>query len=109
MPDATGNNTGNWTAVFDSVAVNIPWTKYEIHRINVRLMAPGIFGWDVFTDLYSWEGFQSSKSATWADSDPQSIDSGSVVYFYFNQPTGLTPAPIVTIWVQVDPDLAKQQ
>lgn len=106
--DTTGNNAGNYTAVFDPNTVNINYTLWEVYKMVVTIpTADGIGGWQIFIGINQYEGYQSSGNATWSDPQPMVVDSGETVYFYFNIPTSKS-APTVILWTQVDLDIAKQ-
>ena len=109
--DPTGNNTGNYTAVFDPAAVSVNWTQFEVYKIVVVIpILVGLVGWTVYNGLHIWDAFQSSGFASY-EGTPMVVDSGETVFFYFdesiqNSPTN-NPPPIVTMWLQVDLDIAK--
>lgn len=107
VADTTGNNAGNYTATFDPNLINVKWTKFEVYKmIVVNAKASGLVGWNIFIGIHQYEGFQSQGTATWSDPTPMPVDSGENIYFYFDlAQTGV--APIVTLWIQVDRDVAR--
>jgi len=114
--DPSGNNTGNYTAVFDPASVAVGWTQYEVYQIVVQVpLLMGLVGWTVYNGLHVWDAFQSSGFATWeaAGETPLTVDSGETVWFYFdemvmNSPNN-NPPPLVTMWLQVNLDIAKRK
>ena len=106
-PDQTGNNPGKFTAVFDPNTVNVKWTQYEVYKqVVTNATASGVVGWRIFIGINQYEGYQSQGTATWSDAQPMVVDSGETVYFYFDLATTGVP-PIVTLWIQVDLDIAR--
>lgn len=68
--------------------------------------ADGVVGWKIYIDLHQYEGYQSQGNATWSDAQPMVVNSGANLYFYFNNPVSQA-APTVTLWIQVNLDIAK--
>lgn len=109
VADTTGNNTGQWTVAFDPAAMSIHWTMYEVYKIVINInQSAGVVSFTVFIGQAQYEGFQSSTIATWSDVQPMPVDSGETLYFYFNEPSSDGTPPTVTIWIQVDLDIAQR-
>jgi hypothetical protein len=103
--DQTGNNAGNFTAVFDPKTVGINWTQYEVYKIVVATPSTTtVSSWTIFIGINQYDGFQSAGTATWSDTTPMRVDSGESLYFYFKSQV----AAKITIWTQVDLDIGKQ-
>ena len=95
--------------MFDPATVAIHWSIYEVYKIVVDLTNAGssVISWTVFIGQQPYEGFEASNIATWSDFQPMRVDGGETVYFYFNQSTAGTSPPRVTMWCQVDTDIAR--
>jgi hypothetical protein len=107
--DTTGNNAGKYTCVFTPAVMSVKWTQYEVYKMVVNIpTANGVVGWKIFIGIHQYEGFQSLGQATWSDSQSMVIDSGENLYFYFDNLVA-TAAPTVTLWIQVDMDIARIQ
>lgn len=106
--DKTGNNAGNYTAVFDPDTMSVKWTQYEVYKMVVNNpKSNGVVTWTVYIGINQYEGFESSGQATWSDPQPMVVDSGENVYFYFDNAVATSAAPTVTLWIEVDLDTAK--
>lgn len=89
--------------------MSVKWTQYEVYKMVVNIpTANGVVGWKIFIGIHQYEGFQSLGQATWSDSQSMVIDSGENLYFYFDNLVA-TAAPTVTLWIQVDMDIARIQ
>lgn len=109
VPDPTGNNTGNWTILFDPSQVLISWTQYEIYKMVVTInSAAGVVPFQVWNGPHPYSGFQTASNAEWSDYQPMIVDSGETVYFYFQEVSSDNTPPQATIWTQVDLDIAKR-
>jgi hypothetical protein len=92
--------------------MSVGWTQYEVYHIVVSIPPlMGLVGWTVYNGLHQFDAYQSSGFASWSDPQPMRVDSGETVFFYFeemvlNSPQNNAP-PIVTMWLQVDLDIAK--
>lgn len=106
--DNTGNNTGNWTVAFTPADIAIHWTIYEIYKMVVNIAeAAGVVAFTVFIGQHQYEGFQTSGVASWSDAQPMRVDGGETLYFYFTEPSTDGTPPSVTLWCQVDTDVAR--
>lgn len=96
--------------MFDPNTINVKWTQFEIYKMVVSIpTANGVVGWQIFIGIHQYEGFQSLGNATWSDPQPMVVDSGENIYFYFTNAAPSTAAPTVTLWVQVNEDIARVQ
>lgn len=106
--DQTGNNAGNWTAQFTPADMAIHWTMYEVYKMIVNIAdSAGVVNFTVFIGQHQYEGFQTSGTASWSDAQPMRVDGGETLYFYFTEPSSDGTPPSVTIWTQVDTDVAR--
>ena len=108
--DTTGNNSGNYTCVFTPEIMSVKWTQWEVYKMVVNNpLANGVSQWTIRIGIHQYEGFQSQGVATWSDHQPMPVDAGENLYFYFNIPVSTGAAPTVTLWIQVDLDIARLQ
>lgn len=107
--DSTGNNAGNWTISFDPATMAMHWSMYEVYKIVVNVnQSAGVVPFTVYIGQRQYEAFQTSVVASWSDTVPMIVDGGETLYFYFTEPATDGTPPSVTIWCQVDRDLAKR-
>lgn len=102
--DETGNNTGNYTAVFDPsvLAIDVPW--FELYRGVVQDAVPGAQV-TVYVDKRPVSAAPLPQVAEWDPSQPVLLEPGSTIYFYFSTPLNAIPtppAPEVTLWFRFD-------
>lgn len=110
VADTTGNNVGNWTVMFDPATMSMHWTMYEVYKIVVNVaQSAGIVPFTVFIGQGQYEAYQTSVVASWSDPQPMIVDGGETLYFYFTEPTSDGTPPNVTIWCQVDLELAQRK
>ena len=108
VDDITGNNANKWTASFGPADMAIHWSEYQVYKMVVNIaQSAGVVPFTVYIGQHQYEGFQTSAIATWSDPQPMIVDSGETVYFYFDEPSSDGTPPTVTMWCQVDLDVAK--
>lgn len=80
---------------------------YEVYKIVVNIaQSAGVVPFTVYIGQRQYEAYQTSVVASWSDVVPMIVDSGETVYFYFTEPSTDATPPTVTMWCQVDPELA---
>jgi len=103
--DATGLNTGNWTAQLTDQILNSQVDPYEIYHFyvststGVNFTSPGAIGqFMVWINNVPWDNEPYSANNSWDPSQPMILHPGDEVDFFFSFGTG-TP-PIVTAWLR---------
>ena len=102
--DTTGQNTGNWTNAF--TANLLPdINNYEIYRMTVRNAAVlGAARITLRNNQFSSVTADVSGANEWDPSQPQPVNTGDEIYFFWNYAATGTP-PIATLWLRYDADL----
>jgi hypothetical protein len=98
--DTTGENTGNWTAVINSLPQVSYLTQFELYKIVVD--GPVGYGLAVYVDNKKWSHTSQGWMNEWDPEQPLQVTSGQTLYFFFQAPTTATPVPTVTCWFRHD-------
>ena len=98
--DQTGQNPGNWTAVFDPHQIQITAPVFELYHLY--LTAPTLPGKSttakVIIDLMPWDITLIGQGNSWDPSQPALMTPGNTLYILFNVPVSTGPAPTVVAW-----------
>jgi hypothetical protein len=98
--DTTGENTGNYTAIIDTTTMVSYLTQFELYKMTID--GPVGFGLQVYFDNKKWSHTSQGWQNEWDPQQPALLNSGEVIYFYFQAPDTLTPVPTVTAWFRHD-------
>ena len=101
--DKTGNNTGNWTVVFDSkdLATNVAY--FEIYHAVILGASGSSMNW--FVDNKQWETTVAGDVNSWDPNQPLLMVPGQTLYFYWSDPVTDNTPPTVTLWLRFDPNI----
>lgn len=103
-PDNTDLNPGNWTVVIDPATLNVNVPYYEVAHITVNGAVGSSFS--VYIDGQLWDTNQNGNQNSW---DPQvalPMRPGQYIYFFWSDPVSDGIAPVVTVWLRYDQDIA---
>lgn len=102
--DTTGQNAGNWTAVFESTVMRIQQPVFECYHLYVK--SPALVGQSTTADMLLnggfWETTLIGQRNSWDPNQPLLMTPGDTMYVFFNVPTSTTPAPIVYAWFRYE-------
>lgn len=93
--DQTGNNSGNWTVVFDPATLNVNVAEFEVYHMVV-LGAPGST-FNVYVDSHQWDTNVFGTQNSWDPSQPLIMRPGETLYFYYSDPITDNNPPVVTV------------
>jgi hypothetical protein len=100
VPDMTGRNPGNWTAMLDGKLINVSHPVYELYHWFIQ--SPTLAGVPttatVLINLYQWDVTLVGQANSWDPAQPLLMTPGDTLYVMFNVPTTMTPAPTVVGW-----------
>lgn len=95
--------------MFDPAVMSTHYSMFEVYKMIVNVnQSAGIVPFTVYIGQRQYEAYQTSVVASWSDQQPMIVDGGETIYFYFTEPTTDGTPPTVTIWCQVDDNLAKR-
>jgi hypothetical protein len=105
VKDVTGNNTGNYSAVFtpDVIGANVPY--FELYHFYVT--APMSTGGNqptvqVGLNQGLWDYNLVASGNGWDPAQPMLMTPGDTLAFYFNIAATVTTVPSVTAWFRYD-------
>ena len=104
VADTTGMNGGNYTCQFDPAVVNANVPYFEAYHFYVTAPALSATSTTVQIALNTgkWDYNLIAQANAWDPAQPMIMTPGDTLYFYFNVPTSITPAPVVTVWFRYD-------
>lgn len=110
--DPTGNNSGNWTAVFDPQTLDTQLMVEAFKIVITTQTAQFNVQFTVNINQALWDfsflpGGQTVGGNTWNGEMP--IRPGQFVYFYFQEQSGDGTPPTVAMWLRYDPDLPQNK
>src|SRR5271167_1120991 len=81
MKDTTGQNTGNWTVIFDPATINCNVPLFEVCHIVLSGAAGSSF--KIFIDTFQWDTNQNGFLNSWDPAVPLPLKPGQYLYFYW--------------------------
>lgn len=98
--DSTGQNTGNYTAVFDQTVMSINVPEFELYHMFIT--APTLTGQSTTAQIKLnqafWDATLIGQLNSWDPSQPMILTPGDTISILFNVPTTNATAPTVTCW-----------
>lgn len=104
VPDATGNNPGNWTITADPAALKFKVAQAEIYQITID--GPVGSSFSLYRNTHLWNYVQQGWKNAWDPYNPLYLRTGDTVFFYWTAPITQTPVPTAKLWLRYDTDLA---
>lgn len=100
--DTTGDNTGNWTTIFnpDDIAVKVPW--FELYRGVASNVPPGTI-LTVRVGIQLISAVELGQIGEWDPTQPPLLQPAQELRFYWSAQAMGTP-PRMTIWLRYDID-----
>jgi hypothetical protein len=102
VPDATGNNPGNWTIAFTEAVIAVHVPVFEIYHVGLR-DAPAGASAQLYLGAFFW-GFTAPGAgggAEWDPNQPLLMQPGQELYMYWDAPASGKP-PSASIWMRYD-------
>lgn len=98
--DTTGQNAGNYTAVFDSSVIRVTRPSFEMYHLY--LTAPTLVGQsttaDVLLNLGFWDTTLIGQRNSWDPAQALLMAPGDTLQVFFNVPISNPTVPTVTAW-----------
>lgn len=101
VADPTGNNTGNWTIIFNPVLLNFTIPQVYIYKITVNGALGSSFDLYIENQRHASNIFGNQNDFN-DTSDSIIIRPGETLYFYFNNPSTDGSPPIATVFLRYD-------
>lgn len=89
-------NAGKWVVKFDPPTIGISLPLFDCYHIVISGPAGSAFR--IFIDSHFYDNVSPGDVNSWDPNQPMHLQSGNVVWFYWN--TGAGTAPTVTMYFQ---------
>lgn len=107
-PDATGNNPGQLTSVFDQAVLGIFVPVFELFRAVAKQVPSGASA-DIYIDEYEISFNNFVGGSEWDPAQPALLQTTQSIYFYWSIPATDPPlTPVVTCWFRYDASMWSQ-
>lgn len=101
VADPTGNNTGNWTIIFNPVLMNFTIPEVYIYKLTVQGALGSSFDLYIENQKHASNIFGNQNDYN-DDSDTLIIRPGETLYLYYNDPSSDGTPPVATIFLRYD-------
>lgn len=105
--DQTGNNSGNWTVVFDQSVLNTRMPYIEVYHVIIHGALGSKMDW--FVEQNIWESTVAADDNSWDPTQPLQLRAGQNMYMYWSDPVTDNTPPTATIWLRYDQDIDANQ
>ena len=94
--DKTGNNTGNYTVVFDPQVLGMNLPRFECYHIVIS--GPAGSSFTIYVGANFYDNVTPGDVNSWDPNQTMKLQLGQNIYFYWN--TGTGTVPMVTMYFQ---------
>lgn len=102
--DISGNNTGNYTCMFDQAVINAKTSVFEVYHLYITapLLAGSSTTATVAVNDGYWDVTLTGQANGWDPAQPILMQPGDTLWVYWNVPVTNPVAPSVTAWFRYD-------
>lgn len=102
--DTSGQNTGNWTCVFDQSVISNTVPVFEMYHMYITSpqLTTTLTTAKVVLNTNFWDATLIGQLNSWDPAQPLLMTPGDTLYVMFNVPVATTPVPLVTAWFRYE-------